>query len=55
MRLYNDGVAFRYEYTNLQNSKVPEEHTTYIIPEGTKRWMMQWYRKNRRPSRSWQI
>ena len=42
MRLYNDGIAFRYEYTGLQNSKVPEEQTTYIIPEGTKRWMQQW-------------
>ena len=42
MRLYNDGIAFRYEYKNLQNSKVPEEHTSYIIPEGTKRWMQQW-------------
>lgn len=42
LRMYNDGVAFRYEYSNLQNSKVPEEHTTYIIPEGTKRWMQQW-------------
>ena len=42
MRLYNDGVAFRYEYTDLQNCKAPEEHTTYIIPEGTRRWMQQW-------------
>ena len=42
MRLYNNGIAFRYEYSNLQNSKVPEEHTAYIIPEGTKRWMQQW-------------
>ena len=42
MRLYNDGIAFRYEYTNLQNSKAPAEHTSYIIPEGTKRWMQQW-------------
>ena len=42
MRLYNDGVAFRYEYTNLHNSKVPAERTAYIIPEGTKRWMQQW-------------
>ena len=42
MRLYNDGIAFRYEYTGLQNSKVPEEHTTYLIPEGMKRWMQQW-------------
>ena len=42
MRLYDDGIAFRYEYTNLQNSKAPAEHTAYIIPEGTKRWMQQW-------------
>jgi len=37
MRLYNDGVAFRYEYTKLHNSKVPAERTSYIIPEGAKR------------------
>ena len=36
MRLYNDGVAFRYE------NKTDEEPTTYIIPEGTNRWMQQW-------------
>ena len=42
MRLYNDGIAFRYEYSNLKNQKHPDEQTAYIIPEGTKRWMMQW-------------
>lgn len=42
MRLYNDGVAFRYEYIKLENQKQPEEHTVYLIPEGTKRWFMQW-------------
>ena len=42
MRLYNDGIAFRYEYTNLQDSQAPAEQTTYIIPEGMKRWMQQW-------------
>jgi hypothetical protein len=42
MRLYNDGIAFRYEYTSLQNNKAPEEQTAYIIPEGKKRWMQQW-------------
>ena len=42
VRLYNDGIAFRYEYTNLQNQKHPEEQTSYIIPEGTRRWMLQW-------------
>ena len=42
MRLYNDGIAFRYEYMGLQHQKCPEEHTVYLIPEGTKRWIMQW-------------
>ena len=42
MRLYNDGIAFRYEYTGLKDSKVPEEHTNYVIPEGIRRWMLQW-------------
>ena len=42
LRMYNDGIAFRYEYTGLQNSKVPAEQTAYIIHEGTKRWMQQW-------------
>ena len=42
MRLYNDGIAFRYEYKNLRNQKHPEEQTAYIIPEGAKRWMQQW-------------
>ena len=42
MRLYNDGIAFRYEYTNLQDCKAPAEQTSYIIPEGAKRWMLQW-------------
>ena len=42
LRMYNDGIAFRYEYTGLQNQKHPEEQTAYIIPEGTKRWMQQW-------------
>ena len=42
MRLYNDGIAFRYEYSYLRDNKVPSEDTNYIIPEGTKRWMQQW-------------
>ena len=42
LRLYNDGVAFRYEYKNLQDGQHPEEYTTYQIPEGMRRWMQQW-------------
>ncbi len=42
MRLYNDGVAFRYVWSGLRNQVLPKEQTTYLIPEGTKRWMQQW-------------
>jgi hypothetical protein len=42
LRIYNDGLAFRYEYKNLKGQKPFEEQTVYRIPEGTKRWMQQW-------------
>ncbi len=42
LRLYNDGIALRYELTGLNNEKMPEEQTTYRIAEGTNRWMMEW-------------
>jgi len=35
LRLYNDGLAFRYETP-------VKEQAAYIIPEGMKRWMQQW-------------
>ena len=41
LRLYNDGAAFRYELSELKG-KLPKEKTAYMIPEGTKRWMLQW-------------
>ncbi|MCR4810487.1 MAG: glycoside hydrolase family 97 protein [Prevotella sp.] len=40
IRLYNDGLAFRYE--NNRPFTDGKEPTAYIIPEGTKRWMQQW-------------
>ena len=42
LRIYNDGLAFRYEYKNLKDQKPFEEQTVYRIPEGTRRWMQQW-------------
>lgn len=38
-RLYNDGVAFRYESHDFSGDGIPEELTTYRIDEGTERWM----------------
>ena len=35
LRLYNDGLAFRYE-------GVADGATTYVIADGTKRWLMKW-------------
>ena len=42
VRLYNDGLAFRYEYSNLRKGPHPTEPTAYRIPEGMRRWMQQW-------------
>lgn len=42
VRLYNDGLAFRYELTGLTGLSAPQEQTTYRIPDGTRRWMQQW-------------
>ena len=41
-RLYNDGVAFRYELTALKGDTITEEVTAYKISEGTTRWMHPW-------------
>ena len=41
LRIYNDGVAFRYELKGC-NDTLPQELTAYRIAEGTKRWMQQW-------------
>ena len=42
MRVYDDGIAFRYELTGLNEEKFKDEQTTFSIPEGTKRWFQQW-------------
>ncbi len=42
VRLYNDGLAFRYELNDGRNALLPKENTTYRIAEGTRRWMQQW-------------
>ena len=39
IRLYNDGVAFRYELPELQDDRLADEQTTYRLPEGVRRWM----------------
>lgn len=38
-RLYNDGVALRYEMENLPETKIKGELTGYRITEGTNRYM----------------
>ena len=42
VRLYNDGIAFRYELTGLQDATLPKEQTTFLIPDGTRRWIQKW-------------
>ena len=42
LRLFDDGMAFRYELQDLKGQRLPEEQTTYRIADGTRRWMMKW-------------
>ncbi|WP_163411502.1 glycoside hydrolase family 97 protein [Flavobacterium ajazii] len=43
-RVYNDGVAFRYEFIDKTNSLVNiiDETTTYVFPSGTNRWLQEY-------------
>lgn len=41
IRLYNDGIAFRYEFDNLNDTKLSDEFTTYQIAEGKNRWIQE--------------
>ncbi len=43
-RVYDDGVAFNYSIESIENEKenIVEELTSYLIPEGVKRWMHQY-------------
>ena len=38
-RLFNDGLAFRYELDGLTDDIVTDEHTIYRIEEGRQRWI----------------
>ncbi len=41
-RLFDDGIAFRYELDGLRGETFKEELTTWHIAEGTRRWMQRW-------------
>ena len=41
VRLYNDGLAFRYKL-RVNSEKILEEKTSFVIPEGSNRWIMKW-------------
>ncbi len=42
LRVYNNGIAFRYRLHGLNNADIPQEKTAFKIPEGVNRWMQQW-------------
>ena len=47
IRAYNDGIAFRYEFPEKQETfKVKDELTSYAIPKETLRWMEKWNAAN---------
>jgi len=40
VRVYNDGVAFRYEFPEKEGTyKILDEFTAYSVPDSTKRWL----------------
>jgi len=43
-RAYNDGVAFRYVFPEADGDtcRITGERTSFVIPEGTERWMQQY-------------
>lgn len=42
VRLYNDGLAFRYELTGLNAVNAMSEQTAFRIADGKRRWMQRW-------------
>lgn len=38
LRVYNNGIAFRYEYEPRKVTEIKDELTAYKVPEGIKRW-----------------
>lgn len=49
IRVYNDGLAFRYAFPEKSGSyKVMNELTAYHIPDSTKRWLQKWNPANER-------
>ena len=43
VRIYHDGVAFRYTFPECDNLVLTESTTTYNIPLGIKRWTQKWH------------
>jgi alpha-glucosidase len=47
IRAYNDGIAFRYEFPEPSGAFViKDEHTAYIIPDSTTRWLQKFNTAN---------
>lgn len=47
IRVYNDGITFRYEFPERQGSfVVKDELTSYTIPKETTRWLEKWSSAN---------
>ncbi len=45
IRAYNEGIAFRYHFPETSNGlflHIKDEHTTFVMPEGTVAWYEEW-------------
>lgn len=46
IRIYNDGIALRYEVQNMpETDKIIADNTTYTVESGTPRWMQEYDRQ----------
>lgn len=46
VRLYDNGLAFKYKLENASMLKIKEETTQFNIPENATTWMMDWIKHN---------
>ena len=42
MRVFDNGIAFRYELSSLSDDRLKDELTAFELEDGTRRWIQKW-------------
>ncbi len=55
IRIYNEGVAFRYKFPGGQYLKISDEYTQFVMPKGSMAWhtLRAQTRYNKQPLKDW--